>query len=168
MVNCAANAKALAQAIVDTGKFKLLSKEVGVPVVAFSLKDRSEHDEFEIADGLRRYGWTVPAYTMAPDAEKVSLLRVVVREDFSRSLGERLVTDLKRVLQYLDAHPSKLIQAVTEAVQQEHPELAHKGAVTAGDVKKSAAFDAGIHNHVHHKKHSGHKKHSLAKTNGVC
>ncbi|CAK9864475.1 unnamed protein product [Sphagnum jensenii] len=171
MENCAANAKALAQAIVDTGRFKLLSKEVGVPVVAFSLKDRSEHDEFEIADGLRRYGWTVPAYTMAPDAEKVSLLRVVVREDFSRSLGERLITDLKRVLQSLDGQPSKLIQAVTAAVQEKHPELAHKGAVTAGDVKKSAAFDEGIRNHVHRKKHSGHsghKKHALAKTNGVC
>ncbi len=83
-------------------------------------------------------------------------------------MGERLITDLKRVLQYLDAHPSKLIQAVTEAVQDEHPELAHKGAVTAGDVKKSAAFDEGIRNHIHHKKHSGHKKHSLSKTNGVC
>ncbi len=82
MENCAANAKALAQAIVDTGKFKLLSKEVGVPVVAFSLKDKSEHDEFEIADGLRRYGWTVPAYTMAPDAEKVSLQQVFGRETY--------------------------------------------------------------------------------------
>jgi glutamate decarboxylase len=168
MENCAANAKALGQAIVDTGRFKLLSKEVGVPVVAFSLKDRSEHDEFEIADGLRRYGWTVPAYTMAPNAEKVSLLRVVVREDFSRSLGERLVTDLKRVLQNLDGHPSKLIKAVTAAVQEEHPELAHKGAVTARDVKKSAAFNESIRNHVHPKKHSGHKKHLIAKTNGVC
>jgi len=28
-----------------------------VPLVAFSLEDRSRHDEFEISDVLRRFGW---------------------------------------------------------------------------------------------------------------
>jgi len=123
MSNCAANAKALADGLVRTGRFDILSKEVGVPLVAFSLKDSSKHDEYEIADHLRRYGWIVPAYTMAPDAQQVTLLRVVVREDFNRSLAERLVRDIEKVLHELDALPSKLVTEVTASLVESHPEL---------------------------------------------
>jgi glutamate decarboxylase len=175
MANCAMNAKILTKEIESIGRFKILSKEVGVPVVAFSLLDSSDHDEYEISDGLRRYGWTVPAYTMAPDAQHVTLLRVVVREDFSRSLADRLVTDIKRVLASLDARPSKLIQAVTEAVQQENKDMPHP---TAAEVKDTDAFKdvvhgrkKGHHGSAHHHGHSrghGRKKHALHKANGVC
>ena len=55
-----------------------------------------------------RFGWIVPAYTMAPDAEHIHLLRVVIREDFSCTLAQRLVKDIERVLEYLDAQPSSL------------------------------------------------------------
>lgn len=171
MTNCAENAKILRSEIEKIGRFKILSKDIGVPVVAFSLIDSSDHDEFEISDGLRRYGWTVPAYTMAPDAQHVTLLRVVVREDFSRSLADRLVTDIKRVLAYLDARPSKLIQAVTEAVQAESKEKAVPLASTASGVKATEAFVEVVHHSRKKKHHSrGHtnKKHSLHKANGVC
>lgn len=181
MTNCAQNAKLLTKAIESIGRFKILSKEVGVPVVAFSLLDSTDHDEFEVSDGLRRYGWTVPAYSMAPDAQHVMLLRVVVRGDFSRSLADRLVTDIKRVLAYLDARPSKLIQAVTDAVRQENKELTSTpDAVTTEEVKDTAAFKEVVHDrkkkhhgaiHHHHSHSRGHtaiKKHSLHKSNGVC
>lgn len=171
MLNCSENAKALADAIVATGRFTLLSKPQGVPLVAFSLKDSSRHDEYEIADGLRKYGWIVPAYTMAPNAQHVNLLRVVVREDFSRGLADRLVTDLKRVLTWLDTQPPKLIQAVTEAIRTEQPELDH-AKVTADDVKKSPVFQDHMKHHevaANKKKHAkSHHKHSLQKTNGIC
>jgi glutamate decarboxylase len=42
---------------------------------------------------------------MAPDAEHVHLLRVVIREDFSCTLAQRLVKDIERVLEYLDNQP---------------------------------------------------------------
>ncbi|PON45917.1 Glutamate decarboxylase [Trema orientale] len=90
-----------------TGRFDILSKDIGVPVVAFSLKDRSRHDEFEVSELLRRFGWIVPAYTMPADARHVSLLRVVIRDDFSRTLAERLVIDITKVLQELDKLPAK-------------------------------------------------------------
>jgi glutamate decarboxylase len=83
-----------------------------VPVIAFSLLNSSDHDKFEISNGLCRYSYTVPAYTMAPNLQHVMLLRVVVREDFSLSLTDRLVTDIKRTLAYFDARLSKLIEAV--------------------------------------------------------
>ncbi|MGH8162192.1 MAG: glutamate decarboxylase, partial [Gammaproteobacteria bacterium] len=47
----------------------------------------------------------VPAYTMPPNAEEVAVLRVVVREGFSRDLANMLLDDLKSVIADLDAHP---------------------------------------------------------------
>uniref|UniRef100_A0A803Q3E6 Glutamate decarboxylase n=1 Tax=Cannabis sativa TaxID=3483 RepID=A0A803Q3E6_CANSA len=107
MENCHKNAMVLKQGLEKTGRFEILSKDIGVPVVAFSLKDRSRHDEFEVSELLRRFGWIVPAYTMPADARHVSLLRVVIREDFSRTLAERLVIDISKVLQELDKLPAK-------------------------------------------------------------
>lgn len=198
MTNCATNAKILTQAIENLGRFKILSKEVGVPLVAFSLLDSSNYTEFDISDGLRRYGWTVPAYTMAPDAQHVTLLRVVVREDFSRSLANRLVTDIKRVLDHFDARPPKLIEAVTSAVAQENREANLDVPTTPDAVKATAAFNDIVveghhggkkkqqhghghhghsHSHSHHgRSHSHHHSHSkdshgkkpALKMNGVC
>ncbi|KAK4416943.1 Glutamate decarboxylase [Sesamum alatum] len=44
-------------------------------------------------DMLRRFGWIVPAYTMPPDAQHVTVLRVVVERLF-KTLAERLVIDM--------------------------------------------------------------------------
>lgn len=108
MENCQENAQVLREGLEKTGKFNIVSKDVGVPLVAFSLKDNSRHDEFEISEMLRRFGWIVPAYTMPPNAEHVTVLRVVIREDFSRTLAERLVIDIERVLHDLDALPARV------------------------------------------------------------
>ncbi|KAA8530704.1 hypothetical protein F0562_005362 [Nyssa sinensis] len=108
MENCRENAMVLKEGLERTGRFNIVSKDNGVPLVAFSLKDNSCHNEFEVSDMLRRFGWIVPAYTMPPDAEHVTVLRVVIREDFSRTLAERLIGDIQRVLQELDTLPPRL------------------------------------------------------------
>ncbi|KAJ6689484.1 hypothetical protein OIU85_005850 [Salix viminalis] len=108
MDNCHENAMVLKEGLEKTGRFKIVSKDNGVPLVAFSLKDKSRgHDEFEISETLRRFGWIVPAYTMPADAKHITVLRVVIREDFSRTLAERLVLDITKVLHELDALPAK-------------------------------------------------------------
>jgi glutamate decarboxylase len=106
MENCRANALSLKEGLEKTGKFNILSKDIGVPLVAFALKDSSKHTVFEIADSLRRFGWIVPAYTMPADAQHVAVLRVVIREDFNHSLAERLVDDIVRVIKDVEALPS--------------------------------------------------------------
>lgn len=108
MENCQENAKALREELEKTGHFDIVSKDNGVPLVAFSLKDNSCNTEFEVSDMLRRYGWIVPAYTMPPDAQNVTVLRVVIREDFSRTLAERLVVDIQKVLHELNTLPARV------------------------------------------------------------
>lgn len=99
----------LKEGLEKTGRFDIVSKDNGVPLVAFTLKDHTHFDEFQISDLLRRFGWIVPAYTMPPDAQHVTVLRVVIREDFSRTLAERLVVDVEKVLHELDSLPSRMI-----------------------------------------------------------
>lgn len=152
MENCQENAMVLKRGLESTGKFNIVSKDNGVPLVAFSLKDRSRHDEFEVSDFLRRFGWIVPAYTMPPDAQHITVLRVVIREDFSRTLAERLVLDIEKVLHELDALPSKLLTPAAINGIEENGTMTKKRTL---DVQRSVA-DAW-------------KKFVLAhKTNGVC
>ncbi|PWA54865.1 glutamate decarboxylase [Artemisia annua] len=113
MENCQENAMVLKEGLEKTERFNIVSKDCGVPLVAFSLKDHSQHNEFEISDMLRRFGWIVPAYTMPPDAQHITVLRVVIREDFSRTLAERLVNDIVKVLHELDTLPAKVNAKIT-------------------------------------------------------
>ncbi|XP_010276236.1 PREDICTED: glutamate decarboxylase-like [Nelumbo nucifera] len=108
MENCMENAKVLREGIEKMGRFDVVSKDVGVPLVAFALKDCSKHTVFEISESLRRFGWIVPAYTMPPDAQHIAVLRVVIREDFGRSLAVRLIADIEKVLKELDSLPSRV------------------------------------------------------------
>lgn len=45
--------------------------------------------------------WVVPAYTMAPHSDKLKLMRVVVREDFSKSRCDTLLHDIKMAVDTL-------------------------------------------------------------------
>lgn len=101
MEDCRENAMALKEHLEETGYFNILSKDNGVPMVAFSLKDSSQYDEFKISKMLRRHGWVVPAYPMPPGAHHIKVLRAVIRADFSRTLVERLALDIKNVLHEL-------------------------------------------------------------------
>eukprot|EP00850_Spirogloea_muscicola_P005403 SM000024S07865 [mRNA] locus=s24:1021054:1024436:+ [translate_table: standard] len=168
MKNCKENCAYLKDQLAELDRFNFLSKDEGVPVVAFCLKDRSQHDEYEIAEHLRRYGWTVPAYTMAPDAQDVNLLRVVVREDFSRTLADRLVDGMKETLKYLDQRPAKEVEhlAVKLADKGVHPHKKPK----KDEINKEAArlADALDKKHLKSGTFKVFKKQGLPKTNGVC
>ena len=111
-------------------------------MVAFRLNPAHNHhfDEFALAHQLRERGWIVPAYTMAPHSEKLKLLRVVVREDFSRSRCDSLVADIKQAVETLKAQEPKEIE--------KHMNHVKKNIVHAHKSK---------HNHDHYK----NEKHSL-------
>lgn len=108
-------------ACLDQLGFVILSKGngKGLPLVAFRLDDKKggkklHYDEFDVAHHLRQRGWVVPAYTMAPHSEKLKLMRVVVREDFSRARCDSLVTDIKKTLDSLNKMPAKEIAYSTQ------------------------------------------------------
>lgn len=165
MENCQENAMVLKKGLERTGRFNIVSKDNGVPLVAFSLKDNIRHTEFEISDMLRRFGWIVPAYTMPADAQHVTVLRVVIREDFSRTLAERLVMDIEKVLHELDLLPARVTEkltatATTVAVEENHHNHHHHHPA----VLKKTAIEVQREITATWKKFVADRK----KTNGVC
>ena len=55
----------------------------------------------ELSHLLRERGWIVPAYTLPANAESVSVLRMVVKENFSRDMVDMLSDDLHGALRVL-------------------------------------------------------------------
>ena len=98
MMNLTRTADYLSEQLEELG-FIIMSKKggAGLPLVAFRIDPAKKHhfDEFAVAHQLKERGWVVPAYTMAPNSEKMKMMRVVVREDFSRPRCDSLVTDIK-------------------------------------------------------------------------
>ncbi|KAG6135079.1 hypothetical protein E4U22_007319 [Claviceps purpurea] len=101
----------------------------GLPLVAFRFsgpddgpKGRSDrhYDEFSLARQLRFHGWVVPAYTMAPNTNKMKMLRVVVREDFSRPRCDLLLSDIKLCLGLLEDMDKETVQKQEQTMRTHH------------------------------------------------
>ncbi|KAF9516598.1 hypothetical protein BS47DRAFT_658820 [Hydnum rufescens UP504] len=154
MTNLTATADFLAQEILDIDqgeRFELLSEinGAGLPLVAWKLKNLGKYDEFAIARTLRSRGWIVPAYTMAPHTETMKLLRVVVREDFSRDRCQIFLRDLKDALKQLDVTP----EVVLDHQAEQH-------------LQQAAAKHKRSHKHRRHDNHS--LQGTAGKTHAVC
>lgn len=154
MMNLTRTSDYLAPNLKNMG-FLIMSKTGGngLPLVAFRLDPKKKHhyDEFAVAHHLRERGWVVPAYTMAPHSEKLKLMRVVVREDFSRARCDSLINDIKLSLQTLNEMDKETVEKHTERLK-----------------KHGTASGKSKHNHPHYK----NEKHSLqgksGKTHAVC
>ncbi|KZL63792.1 glutamate decarboxylase, partial [Colletotrichum tofieldiae] len=135
--------------------FVIMSKRSGegLPLVAFRLADKEDrnYDEFALAHQLRVRGWVVPAYTMAPKTNDLKMLRVVVREDFSKSRCDALITDIKLCM--------GLLEQMDQASVKRQQDFIHKHHLTS--TKAS-------HNHPKFRK----EKHSIqgktGKTHAIC
>ncbi|KAH6621439.1 glutamate decarboxylase [Chaetomium sp. MPI-SDFR-AT-0129] len=135
--------------------FIIMSKKSGegLPLVAFRLppsEDR-QYDEFALAHALRSRSWVVPAYTMAPHTENLKMLRVVVREDFSKNRCDGLITDIKLCQNLLEEMDRESIKKQNEFIHKHH-----------------TASGKATHNHPKYKK----EKHSIqgktGKTHAIC
>jgi glutamate decarboxylase len=107
------------------------------------------------AHQLRERGWVVPAYTMAPHSEQMKLMRIVVREDFTKSRCDALITDIKLALQTLDAMDQKKIEQ-----HKEHQYEMRRRSTLVGKIQKMPT------NPYTDETHSLQGK--TGKTHGVC
>jgi glutamate decarboxylase len=102
--SCRDTARWLASGVAEIGPFELVSDGSALPVIAFSVKDGAGFSVYDVSDGLRARGWQVPAYPFSPDLEDLHVLRIVVRNGFSRDLGAMLHGDIERVVATLQRH----------------------------------------------------------------
>ncbi|KAI3985223.1 hypothetical protein MKX01_036951, partial [Papaver californicum] len=105
----------------EMGCFEVLSKEVGVPLVH-----------------LHGYWVGLPlSYTMPADAQHVAVLRVVIREDFVRSLVERLLRDFEKVMKETEELPSRIANKVAHVTATVDEVEGGEGAVHKKSVKET-------------------------------
>ena len=80
-------------------QFSVYSKELVNPLFIWSMNcDYAKNAKwtlFDLQDRLKQSGWMVPAYTMPKDIENMTVMRVVVRQGFSRDMADMLINDIK-------------------------------------------------------------------------
>ena len=91
----------LSGAIEELGPFTLLSRGGDIPAFAFRLSEPGGYSVYDVSDELRTRGWIVPAYTMPPVIDTTAVLRVVVRNGFSRDMAALFLADLKTAVDRL-------------------------------------------------------------------
>ncbi len=105
---CRSTATWLAGEIAELGPFELITDGSELPVFAFRLADGVEgYTVFDVSDALRERGWQVPAYTMPPNREDLAVLRIVVRNGFSRDMASLLLDDIRRAVAKLEGTASR-------------------------------------------------------------
>lgn len=102
MNNIMDNARYLEKNLLELGKFELLTDTKYLPVVVVKLKEDEPYTVFQICEVLRKRGWVVPAYTLPPNAQEEAVMRVVVKENFSRDMAELFATDVKNAIAHLE------------------------------------------------------------------
>jgi len=87
----------LSSELENTWPFEMLHDGTDIPVLAFRVTDPS-FTCFDVSAALRSYGWQVPAYTMPENIQDVAVLRIVVREGFSREMADNLLGAFARAV----------------------------------------------------------------------
>jgi glutamate decarboxylase len=95
----------LSSKIAQMGPFQLINDGSDIPVFAFALKEVTNFTVFDLSERLRDRGWLVPAYTFPKNREDLSVLRIVVKEGFSRDMADLLLGDIHRHLQFFASQP---------------------------------------------------------------
>jgi glutamate decarboxylase len=101
-----ANAGALAAKLASIDDFELVGDASVFPIVTLRARDPESLELTELSHRLRERGWIVPAYTLPPDAEHITVLRMVVKENFSRDMVDMLAHDIHVALRSLKSGAS--------------------------------------------------------------
>ncbi|MCP5504033.1 MAG: glutamate decarboxylase [Chlamydiales bacterium] len=119
MTNCMANAQYLSKKLENSGKFEMINDAQMLPIVAVKLKDSiTNYTVYDLSSKLRERGWVIAAYTMPENAQEIALLRVVVRENFSRDMADILYQDIEKACAALN---SKKTTKKPQVTGKHHP-----------------------------------------------
>jgi glutamate decarboxylase len=101
VANALTNAQALAHELGRIDCLELLNDGSRFPIVVLRAIDPDAIDLNKLSRMLRERGWIVPAYTLPANAEHISVIRMVVKENFSRDMVEMLAHDVSSAIHAL-------------------------------------------------------------------
>jgi glutamate decarboxylase len=113
------NARSLAKGLAGIDGLELVNDASLFPIVAVrasaggGVQERAaDVDLTRLSHLLRERGWIVPAYALPPNAEHINVLRMVIKEDFSRDMVDLLTHDVRLATHALrgghSLHPKRL------------------------------------------------------------
>jgi glutamate decarboxylase len=111
MENMEENAHYLASKLNGTKKFEVINKSMRFPIVTVKLIN-CDFTVFHLSEKLRQKGWIVPAYTLPADADDTAVLRMVVKESFSKDMVEMLFNDVMEAIEKLERTEEERIKIV--------------------------------------------------------
>jgi glutamate decarboxylase len=105
--------------IAKMGPFELITEGRDLPVFAFRLADPApSYTVFDLTERLRSRGWLVPAYTFPADLTDMAVIRIVIRNGFTKDLADLFLSDLNNHWRALSAHPYDCPPLVPEGKRQ--------------------------------------------------
>jgi glutamate decarboxylase len=111
VTSCLANARSLAEKLGAIDGLEPITDGSDFPIVTVRAVDPKATDLVHLTHLLRERGWIVPAYTLPPNAEHVTVMRMVVKENFSRDMVDMLVHDVGLAMHALNhgghVHPHR-------------------------------------------------------------
>ena len=113
MENMEENAHYLASKLNGSKKFEVINKSIRFPIVTVQLKN-SEFTVFHLSEKLRQKGWIVPAYTLPANADDIAVLRMVIKESFSKDMVEMLFTDIMESIEKLEQSEDERVNTINK------------------------------------------------------
>jgi glutamate decarboxylase len=124
------SAAVVSAGIAALGPFEVIhdgSPDDGLAAVSWRMRNRPRYQGqdvswnlYDLADRMRLRGWLVPAYSLPPHQQDLSIQRVLLRHGFSRDLAQRLLDDLTQAVQSLTVHPPSVSMTEAEAGSSAH------------------------------------------------
>jgi glutamate decarboxylase len=100
---CRDIAQYLSSALGDMKPFEPLTNGSELPAFAFKLRDDIEaYTVYDVSMRLREHSWIVPAYKFPKNRDDLHVLRIVIRNGFSRDLAELFLRDAQRLVPMLE------------------------------------------------------------------
>ncbi len=96
------NSQQLAAKLGALDGLELLTDGTAFPIVTLRASETGP-DLTHLSSLLRQRGWIVPAYTLPPNAQHITVLRMVIKENFSRDMVDMLVHDVKAGIKTLSS-----------------------------------------------------------------
>jgi glutamate decarboxylase len=102
VAGCLSNSRALAAKLAAIPGLEPIADGSDFPIVAVRASDPEATDLVQLSHLLRERGWIVPAYTLPPNAEHITVLRMVIKENFSRDMVDMLAHDIGLAMNTLE------------------------------------------------------------------
>ena len=113
MENMQENASYLAAKLNGSAKFEVINKSITFPMVTVQLHN-CDFTVFHLSEKLRQKGWIVPAYTLPANAEDIAVLRMVVKESFSKDMVEMFYSDMMEAVEKLEQTEEERLKKIDE------------------------------------------------------